>query len=112
MRNNYRTHRGQQCIPLRSWGDLRFLAGRRSHGTKRLGDDLDVGAVLAPDRWSGFGDMERHAAGLPRAFFDWSGGEFEQSEDDLALDPRICDRKAARLIVNWWRAAPLEGDRP
>ena len=65
--------------------------------------DYGVEALLAPDRGGGYGDLEATAAalGLPMAYFDWSFGAFPVEWGDLSLDPRICDDKAAALIVAW-----------
>ena len=62
-----------------------------------------VEALIAPDRGGGYGDLEAAATALalPKAYFDWSFGAFPVEAGDLSLDPRICDDKAARLIVDW-----------
>ena len=63
--------------------------------------DYGVEALIAPDRGGGYGEMEAAAPGLPKAYFDWSFGAFAVEAGDLSLDPRICDDKAANLIVAW-----------
>jgi GT2 family glycosyltransferase len=65
--------------------------------------DYGVEALIGPDRGGGYGDLEGTAAalGLPKAYFDWSFGAFAAQAGDLSLDPRICDDKAANLIVAW-----------
>ncbi|MCW2274516.1 glycosyltransferase [Rhodoblastus acidophilus] len=42
--------------------------------------------------------------GLPRAGFDWSSGALPFGAGELALDPRLCDRKTAEIIVDWLAA--------
>jgi hypothetical protein len=39
--------------------------------------------------------------GLARASFDWSSGALAFDRADLALDPRLCDRKTAELVADW-----------
>ena len=65
-----------------------------------------VDALLGPDRSGGFGEVEAAAAeiGAPKAYFDWSFGALAPAPDDLSLDPRICDEKAAARIDAWARA--------
>ena len=62
-----------------------------------------VDALLAPDRGGGFGDLDALARrlGAPKAYFDWSFGALPPAAGDLSLDPRICEDKAAALIVAW-----------
>ena len=70
-----------------------------------LARDYGVEALVAPERGGGYGDLEAAAAAVqaPKAFFDWSFGAFAVESGDLSLDPRICDDKAARLIVDWMK---------
>jgi GT2 family glycosyltransferase len=60
-------------------------------------------ALLAPQRWSGFGLLADLAAAhdLPKAFFDWSIGAVPGQGADLSIDPRVCDAKAAGTICRW-----------
>ena len=75
-------------------------------GESELGDVLvhyGVSVLLAPDRWRGFGPVEHWASRLDccKAYFDWSLGGMPARPGDLALDPRLCDQKAAHLAVDW-----------
>jgi hypothetical protein len=65
--------------------------------------DYAVDALLAPNRGGGFGDLDALARRLRthKAYFDWSFGALPPEAGDLSLDPRICEDKAAALIVAW-----------
>ena len=52
-------------------------------------------------RFFGRLDALAAASGLARAGFDWSSGAVRFAAGDLALDPRLCDRKAAELTADW-----------
>jgi hypothetical protein len=68
-----------------------------------MAQDYAVDAWLAPERGGGFGDLDALARRLaaPKAYFDWSFGALPADAGDLSLDPRICEDKAAALIVAW-----------
>ena len=38
---------------------------------------------------------------LPKAYFDWSIGAVPAQRSDLAIDPRVCDAKAAAAVCAW-----------
>jgi GT2 family glycosyltransferase len=61
----------------------------------------EIGFVVSPYRNSHFWVFGDQLRGLPKAYFDWSFGMAERSESDLAMDPRICDVKAARQMISW-----------
>jgi GT2 family glycosyltransferase len=69
----------------------------------RLAQLYGVGRVALFDRTTLFGPLERLARqiGAPKAFFDWSFGALETSSADLAMDPRVCDEKAASAVAFW-----------
>jgi len=47
--------------------------------------------------------------GLPRAGFDWSSGALPFGPGELALDPRLCDRKTAEIVADWLAARRASG---
>jgi hypothetical protein len=61
---------------------------------------------MAPYRTRLFGWADRLSRrfALPQAFFDLSMGELPRDAGDLALDPRLCDAKAATQIADWFCA--------
>ncbi len=70
---------------------------------ERLIDLHDIGRLALLDR-AGFFDLVddlADAVETPKAYFDSSLGAFEARPGDLALDPRICDAKAAQAIASW-----------
>jgi hypothetical protein len=73
-------------------------------------DHYEAAAVCAPQRWSGYGPLERvtRDRGLPKAYFDWSMGALPLREPDLSLDPRLCDQKAAARLLDWLEAGFAE----
>ena len=62
-----------------------------------------IGRWLLPDRTGFFGlvDELAQALGAPKAYFDWSFGALRTEAGDLALDPRLCDSKAAAAVADW-----------
>ena len=62
-----------------------------------------VGWLFSPYRTSHFWLFNQRlgTSHLPKAYFDWSFGTVAQSQQDLALDPRICDAKASRALMDW-----------
>lgn len=77
---------------------------------ERLFTAYGVDILLAPSRWGGYGELERHRGSRPTAFFDWSGGLLRKHPHDLALDPRACDRKIAHQVDAWWRGLRSSDD--
>jgi len=59
--------------------------------------------LMSCSRTRFFGRLDALAArsGLARAGFDWSSGAVRFAAGDLALDPRLCHRKAAELTADW-----------
>jgi hypothetical protein len=66
-----------------------------------------IGLLMSPYRFGHYWLFNEtgEAASLPRAYFDWTLGATPADSRDLAIDPRICDVKAARALANWWRSA-------
>ena len=62
-----------------------------------------IGKLLSPYRTQGFGRLDALAqrAGAPKAYFDWSFGAMARQGGDLALDPRRCNKSAARALADW-----------
>jgi len=73
----------------------------------RLIRQCEVRALIMPYRTSFFGLVDRLSQlhGLPMAYFDWSFSLLPVKNGDLALDPRLCDAKAARGLAEWSRRA-------
>ena len=69
----------------------------------RLAQLFRVGRLALLDRTCLFGPLDRLARqiGAPKAYFDWSFGALEASPRDLAMDPRVCDEKAASAVAFW-----------
>ena len=85
-----------------------FVAGRvDDEEYARLMVQYEIGALMLPYRTCFFGLLDRLAdvAGLSKAYFDWSFGSLSVAPGDLAMDPLICDEKAAFAIADWRRAA-------
>ena len=63
----------------------------------------EIGKLAVLDRAGFFDLVDRLSAatGAPKAYFDSSLGVIEPEDGDLALDPRICDAKAAAAIASW-----------
>jgi O-antigen biosynthesis protein len=90
-----------------------FVAGpvaREDH--ERLLRHYGAVALLSPSRTRFFGTSDRLARryGLPHAYFDYALGGLAKTDGDLALDPRLCDARAAGLIADWLIAGA--GGRP
>jgi GT2 family glycosyltransferase len=84
-----------------------FVAGAVETGEyERLLRQYEVSALMAPYRTRLFGWADRLSRrfALPQAFFDLSMGELPLGAGDLALDPRLCDAKAAAQIADWFCA--------
>ncbi len=90
---------------LMATGNIFVTGPVRAEEFAALAQDYAVDGLLAPDRGGGYGDLEATAAaiGVAKAYFDWSYGAFAVEPGDLSLDPRICQDKAAALIVAWMR---------
>jgi GT2 family glycosyltransferase len=83
-----------------------FVTGPAAAGEHaRLVAQYRIGALASLYRSAFFGEVDRlaRASGLPKAYFDWSFGALPVEADDLTLDPRICDEKAASSIAFWLR---------
>ncbi|MCW2286616.1 GT2 family glycosyltransferase [Rhodoblastus acidophilus] len=64
-----------------------------------------VTELMSGSRAFGHGiDALAAACGLPRAGFDWSSGALPFGAQELALDPRLCDRKTAEIVADWLAA--------
>ncbi len=70
---------------------------------ERLLRQYDVAALVSPYRTRLFDRIDRmsRAFALPKACFDFSFGKLALENGDLALDPRLCDAKAASRIAQW-----------
>ena len=64
----------------------------------------EVSALMSPYRARFFGRVDRFPAlsALPKACFDLSFGKLALEDGDLALDPRLCDAKAALRVAQWY----------
>jgi GT2 family glycosyltransferase len=73
----------------------------------RLIRQCEVRALILPYRTSFFGLVDRLSQlhDLPMSYFDWSFALMPAKSGDLALDPRLCDAKAARRMADWGRMA-------
>jgi hypothetical protein len=83
-----------------------FVAGKiETEEYERLLRQYEVSALMSPYRTCFFGRIDRLAQsfGLPKAYFDWTFGKMTPTAPDLALDPRLCDARAAVQIVDWLR---------
>jgi len=83
-----------------------FVAGKiETEEYERLLRQYEVSALMSPYRTCFFGRIDRLSqySGLPKAYFDWTFGKMTATAPDLALDPRICDARAAVQIVDWLR---------
>jgi hypothetical protein len=65
--------------------------------------NYQIGALFFPQRWAGFTVADRLSEDLacPQAYFDWSFGAMSRRDQDLAIDPRVCDDAASRQIASW-----------
>ena len=89
-----------------------FVAGKvETEEYERLFRQYEVSALMSPYRTRFFGrlDLLSHFSGLPKAYFDWTFGKMAIADGDLALDPRLCDAKAAALVAGWLQAATGAG---
>ncbi len=85
-------------------GDI-FVAGPvEQDGIERLLRQYDVSALMSPYRARLFDRIDRisRAFALPKACFDFSFGKLALEDGDLALDPRLCDAKAASRVAQWY----------
>jgi GT2 family glycosyltransferase len=92
-----------------------FVAGPVETGEyERLLRQYEVSALMAPyrTRFFGWADRLSRRFALPLAFFDLSMGELSVGAGDLALDPRLCDAKAAARIADWFCARAMETPSP
>ena len=81
-----------------------FVAGKiETDEYERLLRQYEVSALMSPYRTRFFGRIDRlsHISGLPKAYFDWTFGKMTRAAPDLALDPRLCDARAAAEIADW-----------
>ncbi len=81
-----------------------FVAGKvETDEYERLLGQYEISALMSPYRTRFFGRIDRLSleSGLPKACFDWTFGKLEFPLGDLALDPRLCDAKAAARIAGW-----------
>ncbi|MCI4681337.1 glycosyltransferase family 2 protein [Candidatus Rhodoblastus alkanivorans] len=84
-----------------------FVAGAVERGEyERLLRQYEASALMSPYRTRLFGrtDVLSRAFALPKACFDFSFGKLAREDGDLALDPRLCDAKAAALAAQWFSA--------
>ena len=86
-----------------------FVAGKV--GTEeyaRLIRQYEVSVLMSPYRTRFFGRLDALSRefGLYKACFDWSFGRLPLERGDLALDPRLCDAKAADKIAAWLESGP------
>ena len=91
--------------------DLAAMAIGRVHVTgraapedySRMVDLYGVTRLAVLDRRAGFGRLDWIAAeiGAPKAYFDGAFGALRPDDEDLPLDPRLCDEKAARRLLDW-----------
>ena len=67
----------------------------------------EIGKLAVLDRTGVFDLVDRLSAatGAPKAYFNSALGVIEPGDGDLALDPRICDAKAAAAIASWLQTA-------
>jgi GT2 family glycosyltransferase len=77
--------------------DAELAALVRAYGVTEL-------MACSRTRFLGRLDALATACGLARAAFDWSSGLLAFDAADLALDPRLCDRKAAERVADWLAA--------
>jgi GT2 family glycosyltransferase len=90
-----------------------FVAGKvESDEYARLFRQYEVSALMSPYRTRFFGRLDVLAEqwGLPKAYFDWSFGKMPLSRGDLALDPRLCDAKAATSVAAWLSSGRSGGE--
>jgi hypothetical protein len=66
----------------------------RQYGVGRL-------ALFARSGFFGPLDAAARILGMRKAYFDWSFGALATEPGDLAIDPRVCDAKAAAAVAMW-----------
>ena len=84
-----------------------FVTGEiKPHEYPRLVIQYRLSALMSPYRTCFFGLLDKvaHESVLPKAYFDWSFAALEIDDEDLALDPRVCDESAASSIADWLKA--------
>lgn len=74
----------------------------------RLLRQYRISALASPFRGALFGPIDALSRrfGLPMAFFDYSFGAASLDAKHLALDPRLCDAKAAARVKAWFHSQP------
>lgn len=90
-------------LTLMAAGNVFVTGPQDADEHERLIAQYRVSTLALSHRTGFFGDLDRlsSSTAIPRAYFDWSFGAMSPEQDDLALDPRICNEKAARAIANW-----------
>jgi len=90
-------------LALMASGNVFVAGGVKSDEYERLLRQYEVSALISPHRTRFFGQIDRlsRAFALPKAYFDFSFGKLAPQGSDLALDPRLCDAKAARVVAQW-----------
>jgi hypothetical protein len=93
-------------LALMAVGDVFVTGPAQTDEYERLVAQYQIGALALPYRTAFFGVLDRlaQATATPKAYFDWSFGSLAAEADDLSLDPRICDEKAAASLAIWVRA--------
>ena len=86
-----------------------YIAGALNEEESATVSLYGAGKLLSPYRTQGFGRLDALAGltGAPKAYFDWSFGALARETNDLALDPRLCNERAARAIARWLLADAL-----
>ena len=86
-----------------------YIAGALNEEESATVSLYGAGKLLSPYRTQGFGRLDALAGltGAPKAYFDWSFGALARDTNDLALDPRLCNERAARAIARWLLADAL-----
>lgn len=86
-----------------------FVAGAvKGEEWPRLMRQYRIAALGSPYRGALFGPLDALARrfSLPKFYFDYSFGDAGPDKKDLALDPRLCDVKAADLAAAWLQPTP------
>lgn len=101
--------------------DMRILAGGNAFVSgpaeaaeyPGLLERYEIDHILCPYRCDHFWLFNRigDAAGVRRSYFDWTFGGVARDPGDLAMDPRICDAKAAERVAQWMIAADGSEER-
>jgi len=97
-------------LALMSIGRLFVVGPLAVTDAERLVANYEVGFLLSPYREGRRFLLDASPAfeRLPKAYFDWSLGMARVATGDLALDPRLCDLKAARAIAAWRERSAAE----